>query len=253
MNRIITKTYTEHTQEINSLNETLFHTANGYIGVRASLEEGVPAKWNTMRGTYLNGVYDVIPMKQAEQLCNFVDKKDTMVNVTDTMSIVFVIDGEQFDMSSGTLVSHTRTLDMEAGYSIRQVDWISPKGHHIELTVKRMTSFELLSLFLIEYSVRIIDSEADVKIISSHNAGVVNYCNPDDPRLAAESIRNLSTKEIGEKQGAICSVSETSVSKLLLCTLSKNIAVVERNGVAEDLLASAVLNDGEEKIKTKII
>ena len=39
------------------LQETLFHNANGYLGVRGNLEEGLPQQLNTMRGTYLNGFY----------------------------------------------------------------------------------------------------------------------------------------------------------------------------------------------------
>lgn len=36
------------------LQETIFHNANGYIGVRGTLEEGVPADFDTMRGMYIN-------------------------------------------------------------------------------------------------------------------------------------------------------------------------------------------------------
>ena len=61
------------------LNETLFCNANGYIGVRGTLEEGVPASFNTMRGMYLGGVYEIIPMKQAESLCNLIEKKQTFL------------------------------------------------------------------------------------------------------------------------------------------------------------------------------
>ena len=42
------------------LQETIFHNANGYIGVRGTLEEGVPADFDTMRGMYINGFYDKI-------------------------------------------------------------------------------------------------------------------------------------------------------------------------------------------------
>ena len=55
-------------KDILRLNETLFCNANGYIGVRGTLEEGVPAPLSTMRGMYLGGVYEIIPMKQAESL-----------------------------------------------------------------------------------------------------------------------------------------------------------------------------------------
>ena len=82
------------------LNETLFSNANGYIGVRGTLEEGVPADFSTMRGMYLAGVYEIIPMKQAESLCNLIEKKQTMLNVADTQSIDLYICGERFDMGN---------------------------------------------------------------------------------------------------------------------------------------------------------
>ena len=85
------------------LNETLFSNANGYIGVRGTLEEGVPADFSTMRGMYLAGVYEIIPMKQAESLCNLIEKKQTMLNVADTQSIDLYIGGERFDFAQRTV------------------------------------------------------------------------------------------------------------------------------------------------------
>lgn len=247
MNRIITKTYSDHTESANSLNETLFHTANGYLGVRASLEEGVPDTWNTMRGTYINGFYDVIPMKQAENLCNFVDKKDTMVNVADTMTVNCNIDGERFDMLSGVLHEHTRILNMNEGYSLRKVVWTSPKGKKIEITSKRMTSYEMLSLFTIEYTVRPLEDSADIEIISSHIAGVSNYCDPNDPRLAAESIKNLSVIDLGHTDGISYEVSNTKTSNLQMCSLVKNVVCKVEGDDGSSVLningKSTVLND----------
>ena len=82
-NRVIRRDE-RYDNKILRLNETLFSNANGYIGVRGTLEEGVPADFSTMRGMYLAGVYEIIPMKQAESLCNLIEKKQTMLNVADT-------------------------------------------------------------------------------------------------------------------------------------------------------------------------
>lgn len=251
MSRVITRKFTEHSENENNLNETLFSNANGYIGVRGSLEEGVADGWNTMRGTYLNGVYDVIPMKQAEQLCNFVDKKDTMVNVPDLMTVNLLIDKERFNLNEGTLVSHTRTLDMDKGYTLREVDWISPKGHHVIITSKRLASFKMLNLFSIEYSIKLVEGEANCELTSSHIAKVTNYCNPNDPRLASESIRNLDTVELDFKDGVSYSVSETSVSKLKICALSNNTLCVKRSGGETNSAPSYIKNEASEKIDTK--
>ena len=222
MSRIITKTYTDYEEKDVNLDETLFHNANGYIGIRGALEEGVPEMWNTMRGCYINGFYDVIPMKQAENLCNFVDKKDTMLNVSDTMTITLSVDGESFDLQKGKLSSHTRTLDMESGFTLREVDWTSLKGRRINLTSKRMTSFYELPLFTIEYTVKAVNKDMKVSICSSHIAGVTNYCNPNDPRLASESLKNLSVLDMETTDEFSYAISETSVSKLKMCSLVHN-------------------------------
>ena len=222
MSRIITKTFAEHKESDNNLNETLFHNANGYIGIRGSLEEGVPSSWNTMRGSYINGFYDVIPMKQAENLCNFVDKKDTMVNLADTMTITLKVDDEPFDMLKGTLSEHTRVLNMEEGYTQRHVLWTSEKNKQIEIMSKRMASFEQLSLFTIEYTVKAVNKDMDLEICSSHIAKVSNYSNPNDPRLAAESIKNLNVLTMEIDKDISYEISETSVSKLKMCSLVYN-------------------------------
>lgn len=230
MKKIITKSYKGFNEEENFLNETLFHNANGYIGIRGSLEEGVPGNYDSMRGTYINGFYDIIPMKQAEMLCNFVDKKETMLNVADTMTISCVVDGEMFELNRGTVIEHTRTLDMSNGVTRRQIIWEAPSGKRIKIDITRMTSFEMLSLFSIEYSVTALNFSGEIKFISTHNPDVTNYCNPNDPRLASESLKNLKVVDFYKENNSSIAVSETSVSKLRMCSLVNNSISLSGNG-----------------------
>ena len=101
------------------LQETIFHNANGYIGVRGTLEEGVPADFDTMRGMYINGFYDIAPMKQAEKLCNLVEDKESMLNVADTQTIEVSFDGQKFSMADDADCRYVRTLDMEKGMELQ--------------------------------------------------------------------------------------------------------------------------------------
>lgn len=222
MDRVIRKNFTEFKESENNLCETWFHNANGYIGVRGCVEEGVPGEWNSMRGMYINGFYDVIPMKQAENLCNFVDKKDTMLNVCDSMTIELIVDDERFDLNEGKIVEYTRELDMNDGVTRRHIIWESPSAKRVQIDVVRMASFKELSLFLIEYSVTAIDFAGKVSIISKHIADVVNYSNPNDPRLAAESIKNLTVESFDVKDGISIGVATTSSSNLRMCSLVYN-------------------------------
>ncbi len=218
MERIIVRDNVEFAQDVCSMNETLFHNANGYIGVRGCLEEGVPDKWDTMRGMYINGFYEVIPMKQAENLCNFVEEKETMLNVADTQTIYLKVNGERFALSEGRVKKNRRILNMEEGYTAREILWQSPSGREVSIVIKRMASFDELSLFTIEYCVTPLGFQGEIEFASWHIAEVSNYCNPNDPRLAAESEQYLHLKKLSIEEKVSIAVSSTTKSCLSMCS-----------------------------------
>ena len=209
------------------LNETLFSNANGYIGVRGTLEEGVPADFSTMRGMYLAGVYEIIPMKQAESLCNLIEKKQTMLNVADTQSIDLYVCGERFDMGTGELISNQRILDMDNGFTSRKVIWKSPLGNTIKIETKRMTHLGIPQLFTIEYSVTSLDFDGEIVFDSWHIADVKNYSDPTDPRLAAESPSYLTVKCAEAIDNSTLCVSSTGVSDISIASATSGILIGE--------------------------
>ena len=168
-NRVIRRDE-RYDNKILRLNETLFSNANGYIGVRGTLEEGVPADFSTMRGMYLAGVYETIPMKQAESLCNLIEEKQTMLNVADTQSIDLYICGERFDMGTGELIKNQRILDMDGGFTSREIIWKSPLGNTVKIVTKRIAHLAVPQLFTIEYSVTSLDFDGEIVFDSWHIA-----------------------------------------------------------------------------------
>lgn len=205
------------------LEETVFHSANGYLGVRACLEEGYPEGFDSIRGSYINGFYDFAEMKQAEKLCGLCEEKQTMLNVADSQGIRLFLDGEEFSMFQGTVEESRRYLDMAAGVSGRQVIWRSPEGKQVEIHIRRMASFPQLPLFTIEYSVKALNFSGSVSFLSTHLGDVKNYCNPNDPRVAGESFEHLLPVSAEFVEGASFLVTRTSKSNLTVCTAVKNI------------------------------
>ena len=67
-------------------------------------------------------------MSQAEKLCGLAEEKQTMLNVADTQTIFLKIEGETFCMFEGTVEKSSRSLDMQNGFTQRQVVWRSPGG-----------------------------------------------------------------------------------------------------------------------------
>lgn len=202
--------------------ETLFHNANGYIGVRSAFEEGYPEGYRSVRGQYVNGFYDVVPMNQAERLCGLPEEKETLLNVADTQGIRLKVCGEEFGMFCGTVLESSRTLDMERGVTERRAVWRSPAGRELELTVRRMASFALPPLFTIEYAVKALNFGGKLELCSTHLGGVMNYANPDDPRVAGEAARLLFPGPAEFEDGCSVIVSRTSRSGLSVAAAVRN-------------------------------
>lgn len=243
------------------LQETIFHNANGYIGVRSCFEEGYKPGYNSVRGTYINGFYDVAEMKQAEKLFGLAEEKQTILNVADTQSILLKLGEETFSMFEGTVLESSRWLDMEEGYTARRILWRSPKGKEVEIEIRRMTSFSRLSLFTIDYCVKSINYNGEMTFLSSHTGEVFNYFNPGDPRVAAVSFKHLHPAGAGIIEGASYLLTHTSRSGLTVCTGVKNVLSgdaeiehrVEEKGAFCSLKRSIKKNEPVRLVKYTII
>lgn len=200
------------------LGETLFHNANGYIGVRGAFEEGYPKGYTSIRGQYINGFYDITDMKQAEALCGLVEEKQTILNIADTQGIWIELGGERFSLFEGEIRQAERYVDMEKGVTGRRVRWRSPKGQEVSLEFIRMTSFIRLPLFLQQVTVTSHNYSGPVSIRSSHKGEVRNFCDPADPRVADVSIQYLKAKGVSISGNKSCIMADTSRSGMEVCS-----------------------------------
>ncbi len=205
------------------LNETLFHNANGYIGVRYVFEEGYPDNMSSIPGQYINGFYDFVKMYQAENLYGLAKEKQTMLNIVDTQRIHTFLDGEAFSMFTGTVLESRLTADMDKGLTIREVVWRSPLGKELRLTVKRMASYHQLSLFTIDYEIEPLNFSGEILFESRHNGNVNNFVDPDDVRTANTVNQYLTPISSQIYNNTSYITSRTSQSDLEICSCVKNV------------------------------
>lgn len=196
------------------LHETLFHNANGYLGVRSNFEEGYPESYPSIRGMYINGFYDFAEMRQAESLYGLVEEKQTMLNVADTQGISLEINGEKFSMFEGEVLKSFRTLDMEKGITKRHIVWRSPHDDEIEIDITRMASFTMLPLFTIQYQVKAINFSGEIKFTSTHLGDVENFSDPNDPRVAGANAQYIHVEDVQVQEDTSLMTSKTSKSDL---------------------------------------
>ncbi len=177
-----------------ALRETLFHTANGYLGVRASLEEGVPPGVRTVRGTYINGFYDTAEIPYGEKLYGFADRQQSLVNLPDVQTVRLTLGGEPYDPFQGEVELFEQVLDMEAGLYTRRVIWRSPLGRRTALRFERMASFAMPELFTLRIEAQPLDWRGEIVASSVLSGDVYNDFDPADPRKAAEKKRRLTVE-----------------------------------------------------------
>ena len=181
----------------NALEESLFHTANGYLGVRACPEEGAPKGVPSIRGTYINAFYDVKPIRYGEKLYGFPETQQSIVNLTDVQNVRLFLEDESFEpLKAGTVLAYRRTLDMERGIVTRFIRWRSKKGKEIEVTVQRMASLLQRELFIMQYTVKSLNFSGWVRLISWEEGDVSNFADPNDPRVAGEALKHLKVEEV---------------------------------------------------------
>ncbi len=148
-------------------NETLFHTANGYLSVRGSFEEGIGKGIPSTRGCYINGFYEQYPIQYNRKNPADPDFTETIINLTDAQTIELWLDDEKFSLFDGTVLGYERTLNMRDGVVTRTVDWESPHKKRVKLTIQRFVSFEQRELFIIHYVIESVNFTGKIRLSST--------------------------------------------------------------------------------------
>jgi alpha,alpha-trehalose phosphorylase len=192
--------------------ESIFALSNGHIGWRANLEEGEP---HEVLGSYLNAVYEEVPLPYAETAYGYPEAGQTLVNVADGKIIRLLVDDEPFDIRYGRLLKHERVLDLKAGVLQRMVEWESPAHRTIRVRSTRLVSLVHRAIAAIRYEVEPVDGEADFVLQSELVANEPDTGRPHaDPR-SASVVQNPFTGELADStdSGAVL-IHSTRRSKL---------------------------------------
>src|SRR5580658_5434279 len=143
--------------------ESLFALSNGHIGLRGNLDEGEP---HGLPGTYLNGVYELRPLLEAENVYGTPESSQTLINVTNGKLFRLLVDDEPFDVRYGELLAHDRVLDFRAGTLKRTAEWMSPARRTVRVTSTRLVSFKQRAIAAFLYEVEPLDGPTNVVVQS---------------------------------------------------------------------------------------
>ena len=195
------KKFTENTLDINRLPllETLMTLGNGYIGSRGYLEEfDYPG---SIRGNYINGIYERIPMEHAEWAHGFPRETDRMPNLLDLFKITIFLDGEEVKIQ-GDITDFTWELDFENGIRYRRYKYITKNNKIGTIQLE-----SLISLSHIQHRswTLNIDFPGKIEVINNIDFNISNVVSKHDPRLAPKdfSLVNVVHAKYDSNRGNI--------------------------------------------------
>lgn len=177
--------------------ESIFALSNGHFGLRANLDEGEP---HHTPGTYINGVFESVPLPYAERGYGYPEVGQSLINVTNGKLIRLLVDDEPFDVRLGELLQHERTLDLRDGVLRREVHWVSPAGQAVKIRTTRLVSFVQRAIAAIHYEVEAVHNPARIVVQSTLAANEPIPEQTDDPR-AAGALRTPLVSEFHTHNG----------------------------------------------------
>ncbi|MEA3403095.1 MAG: glycosyl hydrolase family 65 protein [Armatimonadota bacterium] len=110
--------------------ETIFAQANGYIGMRGSLEEGAPPGADSEPYFVCQGVFDQQPGRY---------ETDELVNLPDWLPIELEMGGARLGSEASAVVKHQRRLSLRDGILTRELTVRLPEGE-VYLVFRRLLS-----------------------------------------------------------------------------------------------------------------
>ncbi|TGA95935.1 glycoside hydrolase family 65 protein [Sporolactobacillus shoreae] len=175
------------------VDESLFALGNGYLGVRGNFEEGYPENYQTIRGAYVNAFYDQATINYGEKAFGYPETKQKIMNVIDAQSIQIFLgdDAEPFSLFTGEILSYSRKLYFDQGFSERKIYWRSPTGKEIKLKFHRLVSFVHRELFAMELTVEPVTFNGKISIVSTIDGAIHNFSDQNDSRVASADETGL--------------------------------------------------------------
>jgi alpha,alpha-trehalose phosphorylase len=197
------------------LEESLFSIGNGYIGVRGCFDEAPALIPNTIRGSYLNGYYDRVPVLYSESAYGFPAVQDKQPRIMDTQTSLIILDGEILGIETAKMVDYYRVLDLQKGLLERGYKYKTKNGKEAKLSFKRLASFTMKNLLCYEID---IEFDGEIEIISLLDSDVSNHSDASDPRVASGHEKLLNLQKMHTEDDLVFCEMETITSKLtLLC------------------------------------
>lgn len=225
-------------------NETLFTTANGFLGLRGDYEE---KNGCFHKGTYINGFYDTEPITYGETAFGYAKNHETILNLPDPKRIELTVNDVPFSVDEKTTRDFSLTLDLRTGIMTRMVTVQLSDGTAFKVTAKRLVSFTHQTCAVIQYTVSLLSTPAESATISLQSAIDISASNisaEEDPRVGAKfSSRPLIIDSVSSQQDTLSFTAHTRNSGLSLAGTAVNVLTLSNGNESSASSTTAISAD----------
>lgn len=151
--------------------ETIFTIGNGYLGTRASFEEGYPGDTPS---TLVHGIFDHAPSMQVPELVGAPNWLDIKITIDGTPLRMVTQTSDMLHPPQGIVLGYRRTLDMERGLLRREVLFRAVSGATVRIVFERFASLVDVHVMCQRVQIICVDGSPDIVVESGIDTDVTN-------------------------------------------------------------------------------
>jgi maltose phosphorylase len=218
--------------------ESLFSIGNGAMGQRANFEEHYSGK--TFQGSYIAGIYYPDKTKVGWWKNGYPEYFAKVLNAPNWIGIDIEINGENLNLANCQSVSNfRRELNMKEGIYYRSFEAVLANGTEISVNVRRFLSLDLDEIGVINYEIRVLNSDAKIVFKPYVDAGVHN----EDANWEEKFWEPISAKHTNNDAFV---TARTFKTHFTATTFMQNSILLEGSNLS---IAPVSVNESKEKIQ----
>jgi len=218
--------------------ESLFSIGNGAMGQRANFEEHYSGK--TFQGSYIAGIYYPDKTKVGWWKNGYPEYFAKVLNAPNWIGIDIEINGENLDLANCQSVSNfRRELNMKEGIYYRSFEATLTNGTEISVNVSRFLSLDLDEVGVINYEIKVLNSDAKIVFKPYVDAGVHN----EDANWEEKFWEPISAKHTNNDAFV---TARTFKTHFTATTFMQNSILLEGSNLS---IAPVSVNESKEKIQ----
>jgi maltose phosphorylase len=218
--------------------ESLFSIGNGAMGQRANFEEHYSGK--TFQGSYIAGIYYPDKTKVGWWKNGYPEYFAKVLNAPNWIGIDIEINGENLDLANCQSFSNfRRELNMKEGIYYRSFEATLTNGTEISVNVRRFLSLDLDEVGVINYEIKVLNSDAKIVFKPYVDAGVHN----EDANWEEKFWEPISAKHTNNDAFV---TARTFKTHFTATTFMQNSILLEGSNLS---IAPVSVNESKEKIQ----